>query len=194
MEKCDDGLCGHLGRLVSWLPPLSPEVQSATMCRETIMTSPSDQPKKLPSLEKRDLGDFAFARARDLAFDAVVELWLKRSASGMTQLDVCRILGRHPSWVSRNLRGPSNWTLRTFGELVEALNGELTIAVSPREECADRANYHAYIPYDNQLRALLSTKTANAQPGASKNYGLQQTPIRSEAKSANVNFFGLDAS
>jgi transcriptional regulator with XRE-family HTH domain len=122
----------------------------------------------------------------------VLRLWERRHAEGMKQSDVCRILDRHPSWVSRNLRGPANWTLRTFGELVEALNGELTISVEPREECAHRANYHAYVAYDAQLSALLPAESANALPTASKNYGLQKTPPQSQPKPTLRDIFGLD--
>jgi hypothetical protein len=95
-----------------------------------------------------DRGDFGFARARDIAFDAVLELWRKRRDSGMKQSDIARILNRDAGWVSRQLRGPGNWTLRTLGELVEAMDGEVTIhAVPIEEEATERRNHDAYAGY-----------------------------------------------
>jgi hypothetical protein len=89
------------------------------------MTSRSRAPKS----ESQNRADYGFARARDVAFDAVQSLWRKRKAEGMKQTDIAKALGHHPAWVNRNLRGPGNWTLRTFGELVEAMNGEIVITV-----------------------------------------------------------------
>jgi hypothetical protein len=98
------------------------------------------------SKPKRDRADYGFARARDLAFDAVWSLWSKRKSEGMKQADIAKALHRSPAWVNRSLRGPANWTLRTFGELVEALNGEITI--SAHAPLSDRVNYHAYAGYE----------------------------------------------
>jgi len=89
------------------------------------MTSRSREPKS----ESQNRADYGFACARDVAFDAVQSLWRKRKAEGMKQTDIAKALGHHPAWVNRNLRGPGNWTLRTFGELVEAMNGEIEITV-----------------------------------------------------------------
>ena len=112
------------------------------------MTSRSN----LPTKERRDRSDYGFARARDLAFDAVQALWRRRSAAGMKQTDIARALGHDPAWVSRNLRGPGNWTLRTFGELVEALDGEIEIQVCGLEDpISPRPNFHAYAGYELPL-------------------------------------------
>jgi hypothetical protein len=95
-----------------------------------------------------DRGDYGYARIRDLAFDAVLALWRKRKAQGMKQGDVAAILNRNPGWVSKQFRGPSNWTLRTIGELIEALDGEVEIIVRPLEEPdEDRRNSDAYSGY-----------------------------------------------
>ncbi len=89
--------------------------------------------------------DYGFARARDLAFDAVSELWRKRQAAGMKQTDLAEKLGRDTGWLSKKLKGPGNWTLRTFGEMAEALDGEIEIRIHPLEEPAkERINYDAY--------------------------------------------------
>jgi len=108
------------------------------------MTSRS--PKKRKSSDRADYG---FARARDLAFDAVYSLWRQRQEDGMKQVDIARTLDRSPTWVNRSLRGPGNWTLRTFGELVEALGGEIELSVHALEEALPaRPNYHAYAGYE----------------------------------------------
>jgi hypothetical protein len=92
---------------------------------------------------------YGYARARDVAFDAVRALWRRRAAAGMQQIDIANAIDRDPAWVSRSLRGPGNWTLRTLGELVEALGGELEISVRGLEEpLALRTNYHAYAGYE----------------------------------------------
>lgn len=98
--------------------------------------------------KRSDRADYGFARARDVAYDAVMELWAKRQAEGVTQAAVARALGRDPGWVSKQLRGPGNWTLRTFGELVEALDGEAEIYAYPLESPATTpSNYDAYLGY-----------------------------------------------
>jgi hypothetical protein len=60
-----------------------------------------------------------------------------------------RAIGRDTAWVSRSLRGPGNWTLRTLGELVEALNGEIEIKIHALEDSpSTNSNYHAYAGYE----------------------------------------------
>jgi|SRR5579884_3041866 len=95
--------------------------------------------------KRSELEDYGFARVRDVAFDAVMDLWRKRQEAGVTQKDIAHRLDKDPAWVSRQLKGPGNWTLRTFGALVEALNGEAEITVYPIEIPAGNGqNYDAY--------------------------------------------------
>ena len=102
----------------------------------------------LPPLAPRELADYGFARARDLAFDAISKLWQRRQQEGMKQKDIVQAIGRDAGWVSRNLRGPGNWTLRTIGELAEALNGELEIVIHAKDDPLQRpSNYSAYVGY-----------------------------------------------
>lgn len=112
------------------------------------MTSPSE----LTPVVGNDLEDYGLARARDAAFDAVYQLWKRRHAEGMKQKDIADRLGRNRGWVSRNLRGPGNWTMRTLGAFVEALNGELEIHVFAKEDpIGDRKNSNAYSGYEPKL-------------------------------------------
>ncbi len=114
------------------------------------MTSQSPEVRKSKRRKHRDRADYGFARARDLAFDAVQSLWHRRRSQGMKQIDIARALDREPAWVNRSLRGPGNWTLRTFGELVEALDGEIDISVHALEDPLPMApNYHAYAGYES---------------------------------------------
>ena len=85
----------------------------------------------------------AFARARDAAYNAVYALWLRRKAEGMTQKDIGVKLDRDAARISKHLAGPGNWTLRTLGEMVEALDGIVAIAAYPAEEF-ERKNYDIY--------------------------------------------------
>ena len=85
-------------------------------------------------LTPRELEAFGFARTRDIAFNAVRDLWRRRRSHGMTQKDLAERIGRDPAWVSRKLQGPGNWTLRTIGTFVVALNGEIEIKIHDLEE------------------------------------------------------------
>ena len=110
------------------------------------MTSRSD----LLPLVGREQGDYGFARVRDQAFDAIQALWRRRRAEGMRQKDIAAFLGREPAWVSRNLSAPGNWTLRTFGEFMQALGGEAEIKVFAVEDAPmvarNRDAYEGYLP------------------------------------------------
>lgn len=99
------------------------------------------------NLQPREVADYGFARARDIAFDAVSVLWQRRRDAGMKQKELAETIGRDASWVSRNLRGPGNWTLRTLGELVEGLNGELKIIAEAVED-RPRISSNYYSAYD----------------------------------------------
>lgn len=92
--------------------------------------------------------NYGFARARDIAFAAIRDLWEQRQQSGMKQSDIAEAIGRDKAWVSRQLSGPGNWTLRTLGELCEALDGELEI-IAHRIEVPIQPgqNFHAYSGY-----------------------------------------------
>lgn len=90
--------------------------------------------------------NYGFARTRDLAFAAVRNFWKLRQAEGMTQADLAERLGRDKAWVSRKLSGPTNWTLRTFGDLVDAMDGEVEITIADIRN-APSGNYDAYADY-----------------------------------------------
>jgi transcriptional regulator with XRE-family HTH domain len=127
------------------------------------MTSQS----RISPLQPKDRANYGYARARDIAFDAVLALWRRRSAAGMKQIDVANAIGRDPAWVSRNLRGPGNWTLRTLGELAEALSGELEISVHALEDpMSNTPNYHAYAGYSSVPLAA-PTAITGASSGSS---------------------------
>lgn len=90
--------------------------------------------RRISPLTTQEQGDYGFARVRDQAFDAIQTLWRRRQTEGMKQKDIVDFLGRKPAWVSRNLSAPGDWTLRTFGELVQALRGEADILVRALED------------------------------------------------------------
>jgi hypothetical protein len=76
----------------------------------------------------------------------------------MKQTDLAAILGRDEGWVSRSLSGPANWTLRTLGELVSGLGGEVQIfALALEDPPPSRSNYDAYKELDD-----LASETATA--------------------------------
>ena len=105
-------------------------------------------PLSLVPLDGGDASDFGLARVRDLAFDSVIGLWRKRRAEGMTQRDLLKRMRSSPATLSRNLRAPGNWTMRTFGELVQALGGRVTITVEAAEDVEHgTVNHDAYDGY-----------------------------------------------
>ncbi len=117
------------------------------------MTSESRKMRK--STER---GDFGFAMARNAAFLAVLSLWDKRKNAGLKQTELAKIIGRDPGWVNTQLKGPGNWTLRTFGEMVEALDGEVEIQVIDRKQAGlIISNFDAYAVHDE----IGNTKTNN---------------------------------
>lgn len=106
-------------------------------------------PSQLPDLTPRELESYGFARAKDIAFDAVQRLWRRRQAEGLKQTDLATSIGWDPAIVSRKLQGPSNWTLRTLGAFVEGLRGELQIRICAVEDPLNSCiNYHAYAGYE----------------------------------------------
>ena len=108
------------------------------------------QSNRITKLQPKELARFGFAHARDLAFDAVMSLWERRRDEGMLQKQLAKNIGRDAGWVSKKLRGPSNWTLEAFGNLVEGLDGELEIIVSAAEDSPsrrpNRTSYDDYGP------------------------------------------------
>jgi transcriptional regulator with XRE-family HTH domain len=127
-------------------------------------------------LSPRELEAFGFARARDVAFNAVRGLWKRRRGQGMTQKDLAVRIGRDPAWVSRKLQGPGNWTLRTIGAFVVALNGEIEIKIHDLEESSETlANYSgAYEEYS--IRNPQRIPAAAIRDGSSGNQFIGQPP------------------
>lgn len=78
-------------------------------------------------LSPEDRAVYGAARVRNAAFHAVQTLWRRRKAEGVTLLQVAQKIGMPPARLSEYLKGPGNWTFRTFGELVEGLDGEAEI-------------------------------------------------------------------
>jgi hypothetical protein len=111
------------------------------------MTSPLKRQDQ-EILANRNLADYGVARFRDQVFDAVLALWRRRKSAGLTQREIAERIGRDPGWVSKTLSAPGNWTLRTAGELIQALQGEAEISVAALEDPIETpSNYDAYEGY-----------------------------------------------
>ncbi len=125
------------------------EQVSMTTSRRTAMTSQYS----FSQLTPRELSDYRYARIRDVAFDAIKSLWQRRKAEGMKQTDLAQLLDADPATISRNLRGPGNWTLRTISDLTAALRGEVELTVRAAEDLApNRLNYDAYAGFDDTTK------------------------------------------
>lgn len=123
---------------------------------------------------KEDKVELAFLRVRDAAFDAVKALWSRRKEEGATQDSLCEAMGKDRGWVSRNLAGPGNWTLRTFGSFVDAMDGHVQIVVTPIEELP-RANYDIYECWKDVPRrqVVIETEQVDNGPDATVNLRVQ---------------------
>lgn len=108
------------------------------------------------------IAGFGFARARDKAFAAVRRLWKLRQQQGMTQTDIAQRLGKDPAWVCRKLSGPSNWTLRTFGDLADALDGDVEIRIIDLKSGHSTSNFDAYSGYGMSPLKISRAKAAVA--------------------------------
>lgn len=119
---------------------------------------------KLPLLAEPDLAAYGVARAKDAAFDAIRLLWERRKSEGMKQKDLAAIIGRDGGSISKYLRGPANWTFRTFGELAIGLGGEVEIKLRALEDPLDPApNYDAYAEIFDYIRTSANPQKATAQ-------------------------------
>lgn len=101
---------------------------------------------------------FGFARVRGKAFSAVRHLWSLRESQGWTQAKLAERMERDPAWVSRKLSGPTNWTLKTFGELANAMDGEVEITVCDLNVAPELSNHDAYSGYGANPAPPLSTE------------------------------------
>lgn len=102
-------------------------------------------------LKPRELAAFGSQRARDAAFDAVRGLWLRRKKEGLQLKQLADRIGRNVTWLSPALRGPGNWTMRTLGELVAGLDGEVVISVRALEDPqVPPPNYDAWADFDHE--------------------------------------------
>ena len=114
----------------------------------------------LHELSPHDRAIYGYGRVRNAAFEAVQNLWRRRKAAGLTQQVLAARIDMDPARLSKYLSGPGNWTLRTFGELVEGLDGEAEITVYGLEDPIELPrNYHAYAEYAEPIRADFSRAT-----------------------------------
>ncbi|MEH2477545.1 transcriptional regulator with XRE-family HTH domain [Nitrobacteraceae bacterium AZCC 2146] len=120
---------------------------------------------ELAPLTPEQRADYGVARAKSIAFEAVLNLWRRRRDQGKTQAELAKSLGRDEGWLSKNLRGPGNWTMKTFGELVEALDGDIEIVVHGNEDTlSTTVNSHAYAGYEPQDRIVLTSRLFSPVP------------------------------
>jgi len=86
-------------------------------------------------------GAFGYFRARNRnrVYEAVVNEFV---ASGLSQAELARRMGKRPDVVCRLIGAPGNWTLDTVSDLLLAIsNGEMSYQVSyPLEQSRRNAN------------------------------------------------------
>ena len=132
----------------------------------------------LPEMSPEDRAAFGFARVRNSAYDAVQKLWRRRRDAGLTQQALADSIGMDPARLSKYLKGPGNWTLRTFGELVEGLDGEAEIWVFGLDEPIEsRPNFHAYADYETAAVAVRVTQLAPAPTATTPSTATEQSEL-----------------
>lgn len=110
------------------------------------MTSPFDADPMSP----KERAKYGAALAKGAAFDAVGELWRRRKVEKWTLGQVADAIDVDLGWLSKQFNGPRNWTMETFGALVEGLNGEIEIIARPIEHRTSKGNnYDAYVAMDD---------------------------------------------
>ena len=83
---------------------------------------------------------FADAEKRDSYFvesailDFTIDLHRLMKKRGLTKKEFADLLGTSQAYITRVFRGDANFTIKTMVKLVRALDGSLTIQVSPKEE------------------------------------------------------------
>jgi transcriptional regulator with XRE-family HTH domain len=84
-------------------------------------------PQKTAPVTAGDLG-YARTATRLMVAGAVWRLWDQlRRDQGLDQQWLADRLGKDKSRVSRLLKGPGNWTMDTVADLLEAMEGRLTL-------------------------------------------------------------------
>lgn len=111
------------------------------------------------NFSKADRRQLSQLRIRDAMFDAINELWRQRQSEGTMQKDIGEFLDKDPAWVSRVFSGPSNWTLKTCGDLIEALDGVVFIQAIAAEELKCKSNFNIYAEVDAHCVGMEPVKT-----------------------------------
>lgn len=138
---------------------------------------------RLNPLRKDELGSYGLARVRDAAFDAVLKLWRRREAEGLTQKALADKIGRDPATVSKYFRGPGNWTFKTLGELVQGLNGDVEIVINALEDSErNRPNYDAYAELNEYQKIFDVVYTLSYSPTESTALTEHWTPVQVTSK------------
>ena len=107
-------------------------------------------PSALSPMSTLDRARYGAAVAKDVAFDAVQALWRRRQAEKWTLKQAAENVGKDEGWMCKQFQGPRNWTMETFGTLIQALNGEVRIVIDAIEDFAkSRDNYDAYAEMDD---------------------------------------------
>jgi transcriptional regulator with XRE-family HTH domain len=119
------------------------------------MTSKS----RIRPLSPEENADYGHARVKDQAFDVIRLLWARRQAEGMKQADLAAKTGKDQGWISRNLRGPGNWTFRTYGAFLAGLNAEVEMVGHLLEDrhSSSGENYHVYADFAHEPARSNST-------------------------------------
>jgi transcriptional regulator with XRE-family HTH domain len=126
---------------------------------------------QLKPLEPKELAEYGIARVKDIAFEAVLELWSIRESEGLTQKMLADRIGCDDTSISRSFRGPANWTFKTFGRLVQGLRGSVRIIIDPLEEpVPGGSNFDAYDELDWDASQIKTPKLVDIARSANPEF------------------------
>lgn len=109
--------------------------------RKTVMNSGSELKRKR---EYKNHETYGAELVKNEAFSAIRALLELRLEQGKSQKEIAASIGKDEGWLSRNLAGPANWTFKTFGVLVQALDGCAEVKVIPSEDIIKSCNFDIY--------------------------------------------------
>lgn len=127
------------------------------------------------AMTPEERAQYGAAVAKDAAFDAVSKLWRRRRSENWTRKQAADSIAVDEGWYSKQFVGPRNWTMESFGALVQSLNGELEIIVHAMEDvsASERANYDAYAELEDSPKR-------RSPPPSSRTSGTKKIELKIE--------------
>lgn len=116
-------------------------------------------------MSPKDRAQYGAALVKGAAFDAVYNLWRRRKSEGWTNASIATNVDVDEGWLSKQFVGPRNWTIVTFGTLVESLKGTAQINVYAAEDLIDEMNANSYSDYEETIERKAASQVPPLRQG-----------------------------